>query len=94
MIGGAVFRIWKDRAEDIVYAVDYNHRKERHLAGSVLEALSRPYLLITDSLNAMYDQPKPRDTVKEMLGQVQSTLRRDGDVLMLTDTAGRVLEVS
>mmetsp|Transcript_30814 Transcript_30814/g.80643 ORF Transcript_30814/g.80643 Transcript_30814/m.80643 type:complete len:792 (+) Transcript_30814:220-2595(+) len=93
MIGGAVFRIWKDEAEDVVYAVDYNHRKERHLPGSVLESLARPYLLITDSLNSTYSQPKQSETVQKMLGEVQTTLRRDGDVLVMTDTAGRVLEI-
>jgi cleavage and polyadenylation specificity factor subunit 2 len=73
--------------------VDYNHRRERHLAGSVLESLTRPYLLITDSQNAMYEQPKQKDTVRKMIDQIQSALRQDGDVLILTDTAGRVLEL-
>ena len=30
MIGGSVWQITKDD-EDIIYAVDYNHRRERHL---------------------------------------------------------------
>lgn len=29
MIGGTLWRITKDGEEDIVYAVDYNHKKER-----------------------------------------------------------------
>ena len=49
LIGGAVWRISLD-GEDIVYAVDYNHRKERHLNGTALEAtFSRPAVLITGS---------------------------------------------
>lgn len=32
MIGGAVWRITKGE-EEIVYAVDFNHKKERHLNG-------------------------------------------------------------
>lgn len=73
--------------------MDYNHRKERHLSGSVLESLTRPYLLITDSQNAKYEQPKQKETVQGLLQQVQSALRNDGDVLIMTDTAGRVLEL-
>ena len=33
MIGGAMWRILKEGEEDIVYAVDVNHKKERHLNG-------------------------------------------------------------
>ena len=29
MIGGTMWKIVKDGEEDIVYAVDYNHKKER-----------------------------------------------------------------
>jgi cleavage and polyadenylation specificity factor subunit 2 len=29
MIGGTIWRIVKDGEEDIVYAVDYNHKKVR-----------------------------------------------------------------
>ena len=29
MIGGTIWKILKDGEEDIVYAVDYNHKKER-----------------------------------------------------------------
>lgn len=47
------YQIWKitKDAEDIVYAVDYSHRKERHLPALSLSSaiLSRPHLLITDA---------------------------------------------
>ena len=33
---------WQDGEEDIVYAVDYNHKKERHLNGCDIEHLKRP----------------------------------------------------
>jgi cleavage and polyadenylation specificity factor subunit 2 len=47
MVGGAMWRVSLDE-EDIVYAVDYNHKRERHLNASVLEAaFSRPAVLIT-----------------------------------------------
>ena len=29
MVGGAMWRIVKEGEEDIIYAVDYNHKKER-----------------------------------------------------------------
>ena len=43
MIGGAMWRIVKEGEEDIVYAVDVNHKKERHLNGADVEKISRPY---------------------------------------------------
>ena len=32
MIGGTMWKIVKDGEEDIIYAVDYNHKKERCVA--------------------------------------------------------------
>ena len=37
MLGGAVWKVHKE-AEDVVYAVDYNHRKEKHLNGRGLHS--------------------------------------------------------
>ena len=58
MMGGTIWRIVKvagqdnsyevktivgqDGEEDIVYAVDYNHKKERHLNGCDIEHIKRP----------------------------------------------------
>ena len=42
--------MWRIAAhgEDIVYAVDFNHRKERHLNGAAIDSIfSRPAILIT-----------------------------------------------
>ena len=42
--------MWRIAAhgEDIVYAVDFNHRKERHLNGAAIDGIvSRPAILIT-----------------------------------------------
>ena len=50
MIGGSVWRISTAAGEDVVYAVDYNHRKELHLNGTPLANLfSRPALMIADA---------------------------------------------
>lgn len=51
MIGGTVWKILKDGEEDIIYAVDFNHKKEQHLNGCDIERIYRPSLLITDARN-------------------------------------------
>lgn len=68
IIGGAIWKILKDGEEEIIYAVDYNHHKERHLNGCVLDAISKPTLLITDSYNFMYNQVKRRTRDEKLLG--------------------------
>ena len=50
MIGGSLWRISTAVGEDVVYAVDYNHRKELHLNSTSLSSLfSRPALMIADA---------------------------------------------
>ena len=66
-LGGAVWRIRKE-TDDILYAVDYNHRKERHLNGSVLDTLVRPTLLITDTRNALSPQVLRKQRDAELIG--------------------------
>ena len=46
-VGGCVWRIVCEGAV-LMYAVDYNHSHERHLEGGLLEAFTRPSLLIMD----------------------------------------------
>ncbi|KAK9143745.1 hypothetical protein Syun_013145 [Stephania yunnanensis] len=92
LLGGTVWKITKD-GEDVIYAVDFNHRKERHLNGTVLESFTRPAVLITDAYNALNNQPSTRQRDQEFLDSVLKTLRADGNVLLPVDTAGRVLEI-
>jgi len=94
MIGGTIWKIMKDGEEDIVYAVDYNHKKERHLNGCVLESISRPALLITDAFNASYQQTRRRVRDEQLMTNILTTLRNNGNVLIAVDTAGRVLELA
>ncbi|XP_064403755.1 cleavage and polyadenylation specificity factor subunit 2-like [Halichondria panicea] len=94
MVGGAMWKIVKDGEEEIIYAVDYNHKKERHLDGAVLESLSRPHLLITDTYNALNVQARRKERDQALLTNILKTLRSDGNVLIAVDTAGRVLELS
>ncbi|XP_033846631.1 cleavage and polyadenylation specificity factor subunit 2 [Periophthalmus magnuspinnatus] len=94
MIGGTIWKIVKDGEEEIVYAVDFNHKREIHLNGCTLESISRPSLLITDSFNATYVQPRRKQRDEQLLTNVMETLRGDGNVLLAVDTAGRVLELA
>uniref|UniRef100_A0A665WNL2 Cleavage and polyadenylation specificity factor subunit 2 n=1 Tax=Echeneis naucrates TaxID=173247 RepID=A0A665WNL2_ECHNA len=94
MIGGTIWKIVKDGEEEIVYAVDFNHKREIHLNGCSLESISRPSLLITDSFNATYVQPRRKQRDEQLLTNVMETLRGDGNVLIAVDTAGRVLELA
>jgi hypothetical protein len=41
MVGGTIWKIAKE-TEEIIYAVSYNQKKERHLNGTVLETLTKP----------------------------------------------------
>ncbi|CAI9092242.1 OLC1v1027434C1 [Oldenlandia corymbosa var. corymbosa] len=92
LLGGAVWKITKD-GEDVIYAVDFNHRKERHLNGTVLESFVRPAVLITDAYNALSHQPSRRQRDQEFLDAIMKTLKTGGNVLLPVDTAGRVLEL-
>ena len=93
LIGGTIWRISKE-GEEIVYAVNYNHRRDRHLNASALEAFSRPAVLITDAFSAMRAPPsnrRGRDTA--FVDFIVGKLRQSGNVLLPVDTAGRVLEI-
>ncbi|KNC76101.1 hypothetical protein SARC_11387 [Sphaeroforma arctica JP610] len=93
-LGGTIWKITKDQ-EDYVYAVDYNHKKERHLNGCELFHITRPSLLITDSNNALITQAATRkDTERDIVDSILSTVRKDGNVLFPVDTASRVLELA
>ncbi|VDM53348.1 unnamed protein product [Angiostrongylus costaricensis] len=94
MIGGAMWRITRHDEEDIIYAVDYNHKKERHLNGCSFDTILRPYLLITDSLNALYTQPRRKERDEQLVTTILKTVRQNGDCAIVIDTAGRVLEIA
>lgn len=96
-VGGTIWKVRK-YSEEIIYAVDFNHRKERHLNGTVLlntETLMRPSLLITDAFNASIADPLPRKQRDAVLvDTLLATLRSGGNVLIPTDTSTRVLELA
>ncbi|GAB2227713.1 hypothetical protein Droror1_Dr00009540 [Drosera rotundifolia] len=92
LLGGTLWKITKD-GEDVIYAVDFNHRKERHLNGTVLESFVRPAVLITDAFNALNNQPYRRQRDQEFSDAITRTLMMNGRVLLPVDSAGRVLEL-
>ncbi|XP_073012488.1 cleavage and polyadenylation specificity factor subunit 2 isoform X1 [Typha latifolia] len=92
LLGGTVWKITKD-GEDVVYAVDFNHRKERQLNGTVLESFVRPAVLITDAYNALNNQLYKRQRDQEFIDTILKALTADGNVLLPVDTAGRALEI-
>lgn len=94
MIGGAIWRITKMGDEEIVYAVDFNHKKERHLNGCTFDGIGRPNLLITDAYNALYNQPRRKQRDEQLVTKLLGTVRDGGDVMVVIDTAGRILEIS
>eukprot|EP00752_Nemacystus_decipiens_P006443 g5803.t1 len=94
MIGAAVWRVsWQTEDNDIVYATAYNHNRERHLRPSALSALTRPSVLITDAHNALTDGQSRKNREARLISTIMDTVRGGGNVLLPTDTAGRVLEL-
>ena len=49
-----------------MYAVDFNHKKERHLNGALFNNIIRPSLLITDAYNATFEYKKRRKRDQEL----------------------------
>eukprot|EP00903_Cladosiphon_okamuranus_P008763 g8395.t1 len=94
MIGASVWRVsWQTEDNDIVYATAYNHNRERHLRPSALSTLTRPSVLITDAHNALTDGQSRKDREARLISTIMDTVRGGGNVLLPTDTAGRVLEL-
>ena len=96
LIGGAMWRIVKEGEEDIIYAVDVNPKREKHLRGALksIETISRPSLLITDAYNAEYKSISLKDRHALLAETITDTLRGGGNCLICVDTAGRVLELA
>jgi cleavage and polyadenylation specificity factor subunit 2 len=78
-IGGTIWKIRSPSAGTLVYAVNLNHLKERHLDGSVLtlatggsvfEPLARPDVLITDAERALMTGGRRKDRDKALLGMM------------------------
>jgi len=92
MLGGCFWRITKD-TEQIVYAIDYNHKKDRHLPVFRVDNISRPSLLITDAYNMGYTFEKKGVRDHKLITTALKTLRQGGNVLIPSDSGGRSLEL-
>jgi cleavage and polyadenylation specificity factor subunit 2 len=87
MVGGAVWKIVKE-TDEILYAVDFNHRKERHLNPSVVESLLRPSVLITDSFSVQTPSQSRTEADRVLLDTIKKIHRAKGNVLIPIDAAG------
>ncbi|KAJ7904700.1 beta-lactamase-like protein [Mycena olivaceomarginata] len=82
-IGGTIWKIRSPSSGTILYAVNVNHMRERHLDGAVLinkssggvfEPLARPDLLITDAERSSVINSKQRDRDVALIDTITSTL--------------------
>ena len=76
-LGGTIWKIRSPSAGTILYAVDMNHMRERHIDGTVLmrqaaggifEPLARPDLLITDADRALVTTSRRKDRDAALIG--------------------------
>ena len=58
-------------------------------SNTAFDFLTRPYILITNTLNSRYKQQKRQARDIALLESITKTLRNNGDVLLVADTAGR-----
>ena len=95
LLGGSVWRIFNE-FDNVVYAVDFNHQRDYHLGEPRFDEndLSRASLLITGANNALLEN---LDSLKQrsnrFKNRVLETLKDGGNVLIPTDSGGRVLEL-
>ncbi|KAH9894449.1 beta-lactamase-like protein [Cubamyces lactineus] len=103
-LGGTIWKIRSPSAGTILYAVDMNHMRERHLDGTVLmrqssagggvfESLARPDLLITDAERANVTTARRKDRDAALLDCVTATLTSRNSLLLPCDSSTRVLEL-
>ncbi|GAB5032858.1 cleavage and polyadenylation specificity factor subunit 2 [Nannochloropsis oceanica] len=100
VLGGCFWRVNYKKVEEILYAVDFSLKSERHLTGAVeaFNALSsdkeqRPSLVIVDARPAQGMPLDERKVEAEFLDTVTATLRKGGNVLIPVETSGRVQEL-
>ncbi|CAN8062643.1 unnamed protein product [Agarophyton chilense] len=91
MLGGAIWSIQKE-TETILYAVHFNHRRERHLNPTTLNSFSRPSHLIISATRA--DSKTESTKPSALVDLIRSTTSRSGNVLIPVDTAGRIIELA
>ncbi|GLB33982.1 putative cleavage and polyadenylation factor 2 C-terminal [Lyophyllum shimeji] len=101
-LGGTIWKIRSPSSGTILYAVNINHMKERHLDGTVLmrqaaagvfEPLARPDLLITDADRADVVTSRRKDRDAALIDTITATLSSRSSILLPCDSSTRVLEL-
>jgi cleavage and polyadenylation specificity factor subunit 2 len=94
-LGGAFWKIQKE-TDEIAYAVQFNHRREAHLNGAVLEAaFNKPSVMITD-LSCFNGMPSVsrKDRDQRLFQVILETFQQGGHVMIPIDGPGsRTLEI-
>ena len=92
-LGAALWKVALRAGEDFVYALDFNHKKERHIDGIALESINRPSLLIcsSDRIFCPHRNKKQRDA--SFVESCLTPLRAGGSVLVASKVATRALEI-
>ncbi|KAH7931204.1 hypothetical protein BV22DRAFT_1190509 [Leucogyrophana mollusca] len=101
-LGGTIWKIRSPSAGTILYAVNMNHMRERHLdgtvlvrpsAGGVFEPLARPDLFITDAERADVTTSRRKDRDAALIDTISATLSSRSSLLLPCDSSTRVLEL-
>ncbi|KAK2466104.1 hypothetical protein APHAL10511_001746 [Amanita phalloides] len=101
-LGGTMWKIRSPSSGTILYAVNVNHMRERHLDGTVLirqaaggvyEPLARPDLLITDADRASVITSRRKDRDASLIDTITATLTSRSSLLLPCDSSTRVLEL-
>ncbi|KAI0048061.1 hypothetical protein FA95DRAFT_1558455 [Auriscalpium vulgare] len=101
-LGGTIWKIRSPSAGTIMYAVNMNHMRERHLDGTVLvgqgaggifEPLARPDVLITDAERADVLISRRKDRDAALIDTITTTLASRSSLLLPCDASTRVLEL-
>lgn len=93
-VGGAMWRIRKAPAEDILYTPSFNHKREAHLDGAVFDAISRPSVMIVDGSQALSPAVSRKDRDAGLFSAMAASFRAGGSVLIPCDSALRLLELA
>ncbi|TFK22351.1 hypothetical protein FA15DRAFT_671650 [Coprinopsis marcescibilis] len=102
-LGGTIWKIRSPSSGTILYAVNLNHMRERHLDGTVLmmrpgggggfESLVRPDLLITDAERAAVITSRRKDRDAALIDTITATLTSRNSLLLPCDSSTRILEL-
>ncbi|GAX79657.1 hypothetical protein CEUSTIGMA_g7098.t1 [Chlamydomonas eustigma] len=95
MVGGAIWKLVLPDGSDLIYALDWCHKRERHLNMALLSHVvtNRPALVIAGVAGCLSPTVNLTKRDTELLDVILTTLRGDGSVLIPVDAAGRVLEL-